>query len=487
MTNIQLKSDHEDIAGTDVPKSRSGKTGSSFAPVLYIILASQLLWGCAISEQGKIDYRKGELPDPDQNDLISKGGVEADHKVRLIRQAVRQADANARIKPQEGITIRLRKAFVKQFSELPLNPFRGFQSNGEIAVVVNAFEMGKGRDFNFSPKGIEEGRLVFFSDDVEEGQTLNFDNMPIYGPITYDGGPLALDLAIIEIDTENKQLTALLSTLASEGAILYPPAAPVLGLLETLGSAFLKGTHNDVEFRFAMALDSDEGYPGLHHPVVEVGNYVLIREEVRQSETPWNKIQLDSNTGLLMIDENGTNDWQPYTLNSYITVQIDRASNSVQLDLSQNTFGEFMKTLEDQETAKAENLQETLATVVKLARSRVQIRNFSRARDLLAKFESARKGNEDNGPNKSGQLQALYDLNRMIVLKTPEDTAGDRSASVADLSDDQAEFVLQRLRFLAKPVTLDEVKRFDLANFRSPDVNADSTLDALIKALIPQS
>jgi len=94
------------------------------------------------------------------------------------------------------------------------------------------------------------------SNDVEEGQFLNLTNMPIYGPITYNGYPIGIVISVIEIDANSAQISALLGTLASAGAMAYPPAAPVLPLLDSLGQSLLSSGTDDIEFRFTFALDA---------------------------------------------------------------------------------------------------------------------------------------------------------------------------------------------------------------------------------------
>ena len=105
---------------------------------------------------------------------------------RLDRQALRGEDPEALIQKGDAISIHMRTAYLKDFEAIIGHPLRSFRPNGEIAIVVKAFEFGKGKDFKFGPDAVREGRLVFYSADVDKGQVLNFDNLPVYGPITYD-------------------------------------------------------------------------------------------------------------------------------------------------------------------------------------------------------------------------------------------------------------------------------------------------------------
>ena len=92
--------------------------------------------------------------------------------VRLIRKLT-PGDEGSLIVKGDSISIRLNQASIADFWETGFfSPHRGFRSNGEIAIVVNVFEFSPddaGKDFNFTPEGLKRGRLVFFSNDVEEG------------------------------------------------------------------------------------------------------------------------------------------------------------------------------------------------------------------------------------------------------------------------------------------------------------------------------
>jgi hypothetical protein len=216
-----------------------------------------VLAGCAASNEGAVDYRKAEatmavLP-PGKFSETEKDPLQPLH---LIRKNYASWDGDAALVKGDSITIRLRQSRITDCIEIP-NPFDDFIPNCEIAVVVHAFEFGKGEDFDFGPDAAKKGRIVFFSPDVRAGQTLNFDNMPIYGPITYNGGPIGLNIFVIEIDDSNEQFKALLNTIAKTGGTIYPPASPVLKVLDQIGTALLSGGTDDIELRYTIVLDPD--------------------------------------------------------------------------------------------------------------------------------------------------------------------------------------------------------------------------------------
>jgi hypothetical protein len=134
-------------------------------------LSLYALLGCAVSNEGAVDYRKAELlgraPPPAQRlaGLAPAAGrqgtvvaAQADRpralpetRVKLQRQAMRGEDSGARLEAEDSISIHLRTAFLKDFEAAIGHPLRGFRPNGEIAIVVKAFEFGDGKDFNFGP------------------------------------------------------------------------------------------------------------------------------------------------------------------------------------------------------------------------------------------------------------------------------------------------------------------------------------------------
>ena len=142
----------------------------------------------------------------------------------------------------DSLSVHLRTAYIKDFAEIA-NPLRvftrmGLKANGEIAIVANAFEMNTGKELDFADT--KSGRLVFYSDDVLKGQFLNFNNMPIYGPIKYNGAPFAFRATIFELDISSEQAKALLGTVAQAGSMAYPPASPVPEFAEWAWTGFSK-------------------------------------------------------------------------------------------------------------------------------------------------------------------------------------------------------------------------------------------------------
>lgn len=424
-----------------------------------LLLALFILTGCAFSQEGAVDYRKAELltnarrhkinQNIAENKLPDKNGMVA--PVKLIRKgspANDETHSDSIIREGDSIAIRMRQGFISQFWELPINPFRGFRPNGEIAVVVRAFEYGGDdptKDFDFGPGGIEKGRLVFFSNDVEENQFLNFDNMPIYGPITYNGNPIGIDIAVIEIDSNSEQMNALLDTLASAGEKAFPPAAPILSVLNELGSSLLNAGTNDIEMRYRLVLDPPDGYKGLYYPRVEASDFVFVREHNRQANTDWANLELDVNDGrLYKLIDNDKRDL--YRDNSYMVVQINKGFDSENIDLSQNTLGRFLEKINEEDARNTAALQPFLDEIETISFSRVQKRNFIEMRGLLYKFIEYKKAN-----NNEAAKRAAFDLHQMLVISAKELGKDENGAKKALISPERFKWLMQGLRKEAKP------------------------------------
>jgi hypothetical protein len=231
-----------------------------------------LFTACTYLNEGAINYRKSELRQEKSELLV------------LRKKYQPAADGEAAIRKHDSISIHLEQIYIKEFHEIPA--FWRLESSkdtrGEIAIVVRAFELSKGQDLDFRSTAAESGRLIYYSDDVREKQFLNFSFLPVYGPITYRGNPVVLQIYILELDSESEKLKPLLSTLAKVGSSLYAPASPVLSLVESLGGAFLSGNQDDVAFRYSLVLHPDQGYAGMDYPVLEAGHYVFIRKADRR-------------------------------------------------------------------------------------------------------------------------------------------------------------------------------------------------------------
>ncbi len=311
------------------------------------------------------------------------------------------------------------------------------KSIGEIAIVANAFEERTGKELSF--ENMNQGRVVFYSNNVHKGQLLNFDNMPIYGPIEYKGAPFAFRISIFELDVTSERTKALLNTLASAGGKAYPPSAPVLNLLNNIGKSFLDGQQNDTEFRYAMILDPKGGVEEIQHLRLEAGIYVLVRVEDRDTEIEWGKLEFDDNKGQLF-----NKDKTPYTDNTYVIVEINKNVSDVNIELAENNYSVLQKVLQDEDNLKAESWRIAGNALQNIAIQRSQIINFTRAKEILRYLKS-------EGGNQYEKRTQAKELMTMIANSVDDygNTMKIDSTLVGvpfSLSDENIKYILKNLR-----------------------------------------
>lgn len=168
-------------------------------------------------------------------------------------------------------------------------------TRGEIAIIANVIERdGTNEGSRVYDDFVRSGRVVFYSEDVREsGQVLNFRNIPLAGPIKYNGGSVFAKISIVEFnDQENEQTKALFTKLEELGtASGFFPASPVLQVLNDLGGAVLSENKDDVEFLFQFQLDpaaesdarTGDRTTTFRAPLME-GYIVLLRQENRSED-----------------------------------------------------------------------------------------------------------------------------------------------------------------------------------------------------------
>lgn len=270
----------------------------SSVSAVFAALTALCVIGCAVQDDGAINYRKTVSSAP--SSTVESDTGTAQETLVLWKKYKQGEESSKRIAKGQSISIHLQQAFIEDFWEWfdqkPWNP------SAEIAVVVNAFEIEGTKTFNFKPEGINNGRLVYYSDNVEKQQFLNFSFMPIYGPITYKGNPIALDIAIMELDAGSKAIKDMISLLANIGSTAYPPASPILTILDALGSSLVgsQDSTDDRIFQYRLVLYPYKDDMSPEYPILETGHYVFIRHEDRQDAEHWPGLLLDQHSGRLV-------------------------------------------------------------------------------------------------------------------------------------------------------------------------------------------
>ncbi|TDR16371.1 hypothetical protein [Marinicella litoralis] len=326
---------------------------------IIVFLFSIFILGCSNKVSlniGESDYRVAK----DDQTFIKKYEQDASMESRIIHK-------------DESISVHLKQAFISDYSERFEKTLSYLFTNtvrGEIAIVARVFEQGQGEVLDFRNSATKnKGRLIYYSEDVRSGgQFLNLSMLPIYGPITYKGNPLIIQLTVLELDVgEAQQTKALLSTLATLGAKAYAPASPVMKSLEALGEQLLSGEQDDIELQYIFVLHPEGGrFQTAKYSQVATGDYIIMRQQPNKNiiedgrknrfdQQDWKSYRYCSEHGRIYIkdkdkdcscDKTKNNlSFCEYRDQTYLIVQINSGFSALELD-SVQTFLEFQEEME---------------------------------------------------------------------------------------------------------------------------------------------
>jgi len=415
-----------------------------------ILLLVLVLTSCAISNEGKVDFRRTNDLSKITDATCAKTGLQQ------LNAKNYSLGKNAGFIKGDTVSLHLRSAYIKDFAENEVTPYitpvftRNWREPvGEIAIVANAFEEATGRELSFEDQ--ENGRVVFYSGDVREGQLINFNNMPIYGPLPYNGGPFAFRIAIFELDIASERIKAMLDSIAKAGGSAYPPASEVLNLLNGIGKTLLNGGQNDTEFRYTMVLDPKGGVKELNHFRLETGNYALVRIEDRDENIPWDRLALNENEAKLYWTDTKDVTGKPveYTDNTYVIVEVNKNVSDVHVELAENNFSSLIAALEKKDKQKADSWESTNDAIMNIAVHKSQILSFSRAKEILDSLK-----NDTKKEAKFENRVIAKELMTMIANSVDENgetlkiDVEDKKPPI--LSEQQIKYVLKNIREIAK-------------------------------------
>lgn len=308
---------------------------------IVILFVLQLLCACA----SKQSYNEG----------TTRVGYFKPIEAKPVGVFIAASDSKSDIiAPQDAFSIRLLSAYICDFREdrswgdrltssnkntddrpdKPI-PCKGGDGNqeqntrGEIAIVANLGERKESIGLSFDPNEIKKsGRVIYYNEDVREtGQLINALNLPVYGPKTYSGDSFFMDWSILELDTEESSAArATIKRLAELGGLAYPPGAPILNVLNNIGSAMLANNGDDVEMRFQMEFDpyvacSNLGcpkFPTVHRNQLREGYFALLRGELRGTLPPMESLTVCKDSGMLCSGK------VPYREGSWLLLRISR-------------------------------------------------------------------------------------------------------------------------------------------------------------------
>lgn len=309
----------------------------------------------------------------------------------------------------------------------------GFQVNLEILVAANAFDYGaKDVGFGFKPGDRQNAKVIYFSDDVDEGQFLNLENLPIIGPVEYSGTGFGLQLYVLEIDAEDEQQKALLRSLAGLGTAAAGATGPASSILNTLTTALLDtGNGDDRMFEYSIGFDTGYVSANVDYIPFEENLYAFVLDHDRQRGVPWDRMALNSETAELYlcsridgkdvkrIDGKDVKTdawrWEIYQKSSYMIVQVLKGyqgQGTSQLVLQ--TVGDLTAALRTEVETKVDD---AISAYTETLKSDVL---FEQARSLVGKIRAGAARVQDAPPAKTPTHAANDPQVRLAALSLAE-------------------------------------------------------------------
>lgn len=415
---------------------------------LIPLVGSMLLGACAVTDEGAVELRRA-VPESGANSPTIWCLTCEEQNNTATSDAMKFGGGTA-IAEQVTVSISLKTVFIDDVSEGPSlsqnavsrafkNSEAGLQPKAEVAILANIVEAA--RDSSTSDTALGEGRVVFYSDDVLDGQRLNQINIPVYGPTPYSGGALFVRFSVYEVDAEGTQVAGVLSALADVGGKAFPAYSPVLNVLNRVGTSFAKsaGPGSDRHLDYRMVFDANTGQGNVRNLALRTGDYVLLRSGDRRAKLPWDHVRYDPVSGLLKkraCEEDEKTDCA-YRGDSYIVFSINSA-------LPTSGFN-YTTTLSQLETKMA-NTSGAKARIAALQGVVDELKSdvvYDSARSSLAVAADAKR------PIKERE-EAIY-----ATLEAIEEA---RCSSNASLRTEQQKAILRRLREIANPGSDDAAK-----------------------------
>lgn len=320
-----------------------------------------ILMGCSSTNTGEIDFRRIE-PVSDivaaeqeyRQNCVGSFGKEAANVSRAscrpmfqVRMDRQNSGFGRPIISGDVYSLRLEHGLIADISEMPFpftrpgsgnNPFR---PTGEIVILANVFEFGASNPRFLDPIDLTQAKVVYFSEDVQAHQDLNFNNIPLQAPVSYSGNPIGIQLMLVEMDRTSGPAKSLISRLAELGKTSDYLSGGAASTLLDLGAALLQQNQDDLIFEYRMVLDPSTTNPMPASSPFEEGRYILMRNENRDTEIPWNDFRFDPETGKVFRTEpdRGAIGMADYT---YFTVNVVKhPSGTKPSGYALETFADF--------------------------------------------------------------------------------------------------------------------------------------------------
>lgn len=408
-------------------------------------------------DTGEIEYRRAEPPPADfaqqAVDGLDRGGLcrnrapQGERRYRctpvfateLIR---RNATIGDPIVKDEIYSIRIEHGQITNLIETPFSLRRlaagrtPFRRVGEIAILAHTFEFASteaaagGSGFRFADlSSLGEVKVIYYNPDVEDGQSLNFSNIPLIEGQQYQGRPIGIQIIVLELDRLSGPMQSLMRRLAELGqqsAVL--PSGPAATTLLNLGSTLISQENDDVMFEYRMVLDPSGTEPSLRSAPFEAGRYVLRQIHERRDMQRWDDLVLDHNTGELLQrvsgpdagpvgpaplrvrrSEGGDFRYVPFAGGTYFTLNIIKQTEQSRAAYSASTFRDLAARITEAADNRDRPLRAVtadLAATVRAGRARRWIEDLNgAARAAAARYQAYGRRFVDGTVAEQGQCK----------------------------------------------------------------------------------
>lgn len=325
-----------------------------------------------------------------------------------------------------------------------------FSSRSQYALVSRAFQYGDPKTqtgLDFSPESHKSGRVIYFSDDVRPGQFLNFGQIIIEGPATYLGNPVSISLFAIEVDSDAARTNSLISTLASIGSFAWPAGSPVLSVLESVGTALVRGNGDDMNLRYdTTVLDYRSLRPGLSSAFLAYGDYILFRNENRAVGFDYGSVHYRPSDGKLYGDATCKDEWRGrHRGDAYAVVQINQQLLSSSARNTQ-TYAELKKAIEAADSARADNVADVSRSI---ATAITADRTYNGILDAIKAVEPFMNDKTVPPSVVTDALKAKLGILEQVIASYDSPASSPKQAPRYSLTIPQIDILLGRLQSLA--------------------------------------
>lgn len=288
------------------------------------------------------------------------------------------AAGGTKVREDTPFSIGLQTAFIADFQELLVSKNAAitqgnlFKKHGEIAILVKSTlasnKPGPPKSDDVADS-YNDYRLVYYSDDIYQGQFLNFGTALAYGPGKIAGGSVRLEFVILELDRTSTQTETLLTKIAELSKTPLGLTGPAAQALVTLGTALVTSANDDRQMKFEAMFSLDDGPNPLRF-----GRYALVRKEDRGHAFNWSLYCVNPIDGKLYDKPAGGTACGPvagadkvinneFRGDTYFSITVDpRGANSQ--EFGYETFGDLTARLKAAKSTTVAQLTEAATKVL---------------------------------------------------------------------------------------------------------------------------